>query len=140
MEERQSFYVTLPSNACHDIFPDNNSSNYTITLSCPIELQGAYEVALAEIMYCQTWNNIISLEDNFDALDHTIPTNAPIYLKIATGNYESIEQLVKEINRLFKEVKIEIISINVAYICQFSTKFLKLENPIKEIKRFQTYY
>ena len=109
MEERQSFYITLPSNACHDIFPDNNSSNYMITLSKPIELHGAYEVALAEIMYCQTWNNIISLEDTFDVIDHTAPRNPPIYLKIPTGNYETVVQIVQELNSLFKQVKIDLV-------------------------------
>lgn len=109
MVERDSFYVTLPSNACHDIFPDNDGSNYTVTLSQPIELQGPYEVALAEISYCHTWNNIVSVEDSFDLRNHSHPNDPPTYLKIPTGNYESVDLLVREINALFKSVKIELI-------------------------------
>ncbi|WP_150149506.1 hypothetical protein [Candidatus Enterovibrio escicola] len=102
MEERKSFYLTLPSNACHDIFPENTSSDYTITLSQPIELNGPYEVALAEIMYCHTWNNIVSLECTYDVMDHSKKDQPAIYQKIKTGHYESIPQMVKEMNLMFQ--------------------------------------
>ena len=44
-----SFYVTLPSNASMNIYPDNKKSNYTTQLNTPIRLDGNYEVALANI-------------------------------------------------------------------------------------------
>lgn len=104
----ESFYVTLPSNACHDIFPDNNSTNFTITLSQPIELQGSYEVALAEIMYCNTWNNIETSENGFEIIDHSNLKDPPLYLKIATGSYESIELIVREMNAVLKSSRIDL--------------------------------
>lgn len=109
MAERESFYVTLPSNACHDIFPDNDSSNYTITLSKPIELQGSYEVALAEIMYCNTWNNIQTSENGFHVIEKEHPYNPPVYLKIPTGHYESVDVIVREINAMCKSVSIDLV-------------------------------
>lgn len=108
MEDRKSFYLTLPSNACHNIFPDNTSSDYTITLSQPIDLKGPYEVALAEILYCHTWNNIVSLEDSYDVMDHSKPTLPPIYQKIKTGHYDNIPMLLKEMNLMFQAAKLNI--------------------------------
>ena len=43
------FYVTLPSNASMNIFPNNKKSNYTTQFNTPIVLDGNYEVALANI-------------------------------------------------------------------------------------------
>ena len=44
-----SFYVTLPSNASFDVYPDNKKSNYTTQFNTPLVLDGNYEVALAHI-------------------------------------------------------------------------------------------
>ena len=43
------FYVTLPSNASMDVYPNNKKSNYTTKFNTPIVLDGNYEVALANI-------------------------------------------------------------------------------------------
>ena len=45
----ESFYVTLPSNASFDVYPDNKKSNYTTQFNTPLILDGPYEVALANI-------------------------------------------------------------------------------------------
>ena len=44
-----SFYVTLPSNASFDIYPNNTKSNFTTQFNTPIVLDGNYEVAIASI-------------------------------------------------------------------------------------------
>lgn len=142
MEDRKSFYVTLPSKACHNIFPDNNSSDFTTMLSQPIELQGLYEVALAEIMYCHTWNNIVSLECTYDILDHDVEGKPPIYQKIKTGYYESVQQIVKEMNDVFTRSGLNIsISYNsiLKRVVVHSTKrfSLKLKAPIAYMLGFE---
>ena len=38
-----SFYVTLPSNASFDVYPDNKKSNYTTQLNTPLVLDGPYQ-------------------------------------------------------------------------------------------------
>jgi len=45
----EQFYVTLPSNASMNIYPENKKSNYTTQFNTPIVLDGNYEVALANI-------------------------------------------------------------------------------------------
>lgn len=140
----ESFYVTLPSNACHDIFPENDSSNYTITLSQPIELQGPYEVALAEIMYCHTSNNIDTDEESFDLRDNTRPQDPIMRMKLFTGNYESIEILTREINALFKQQRIDLIlhysSIHKRVTILGHDKFsLRFKPPIAYMLGFEPY-
>lgn len=112
MDDRNSFYLTLPSNACHNIFPDNSSSDYTITLSQAIELEGQYEVALAEIMYCHTWNNIVSRECTYDVIDHSVKDQPAIFQKIKTGHYDTIGQLIKEMNVTFQK---SFLNIQIVY-------------------------
>ena len=45
-----SFYVTLPSNASFDIYPNNKESNFTTQFNTPLVLDGNYEVAVANII------------------------------------------------------------------------------------------
>jgi hypothetical protein len=52
-----SFYVTLPSNASMDFFPQNVVSNYTTKLINPLRFDGPWVVALSKISFK---NSIIS--------------------------------------------------------------------------------
>ena len=52
------FYVTLPSNSFMQYFPDNKTSNFVTKLSRTLQLNGEWEVGLAEIVYPHTWYNI----------------------------------------------------------------------------------
>ena len=52
------FYVTLPSNSSMQYFLDNKTSNFVTKLSRTLQLDGEWEVVLAEIVYPHTWYNI----------------------------------------------------------------------------------
>ena len=52
------FYVMLPSNSPMEYFPDNKTSNFVTKLSRTLQLDGKWEVGLAEIVYPDTWYNI----------------------------------------------------------------------------------
>ena len=53
------FYLFLPSNASTDIYPNNNGSSFKIALPNNYELHGdEWQVALASIIYPNTWINI----------------------------------------------------------------------------------
>ena len=54
----EGFYVTLPSNASLNVFKNNTSSSYQVDLAQHIDLEGPWEVALAEISYPHTWFNV----------------------------------------------------------------------------------
>ena len=52
------FYMTLPSNSSFDHFPNNTLSDYTNKLPQKINLEGSWEVEIAEISYPRTWYNV----------------------------------------------------------------------------------
>ena len=52
------FYVMLPSNSSMEYFPNNQTSNFVTNLSRTLQLDGEWEVGLAEIDYPHTWYNI----------------------------------------------------------------------------------
>ena len=49
------FYVMLPSNSSREYFPDNKTSNIVTEPSRTLQLDGEWEVGLAEIDYPHTW-------------------------------------------------------------------------------------
>ena len=73
--ESSSFYLTLPSNASKDIYPNNTASVYQIRLPRTMYLGNNYEVGLAEIQYPHTWPTFVDYEHyliNY-ALDISVP-------------------------------------------------------------------
>jgi len=60
------FHVTLPSDSSTDSYPNNTASRFTVKLPDRIELDGDFEVGLAEFMYPHTWVNF----DNSDGRYH----------------------------------------------------------------------
>lgn len=113
-----SFYVTLPSNASMNIFPDNNPSKFFIKLPQTIELSSQYEVGLAEIQFPNSYFNV--LEDTtwlhylptFEAPDKTPPVGDTVavetwpsvgtnsIINMPAGLYESAETFVDALNQL----------------------------------------
>ena len=52
------FYLTLPSNSSMDYFPDNTLSHYITRLPRTLDLDGSWEIGLAEIQYPHSWYNV----------------------------------------------------------------------------------
>ena len=52
------FYLTLPSNSFMQYFPHNKTSNYVTKFSRTLQLDGEWEVGLAEIDYPHAWYDI----------------------------------------------------------------------------------
>jgi hypothetical protein len=60
--DRQSFDITLPSNASIDTHPDNKINSYITQLPSEIRLTGEWEVGLREIHYPRTWPLVVDDE------------------------------------------------------------------------------
>ena len=56
--EVTQFYLHLPSNSSLDKFPHNTLTEYRVSLPQTLNLTGEWEVALTEIHYPHSWNNI----------------------------------------------------------------------------------
>ena len=120
MQQQSSFYITLPSNSSNALFK-NRPENYKVQLARPLELDGKWELALTEIQYPSSWNNInedcefrmdISMLSSITSasdkilpddemnimLDDKEPSTLKINCGIRKGNYTSITALCNSIN------------------------------------------
>lgn len=88
-----SFYITLPSNACTSVFPQNTASAFTICLARPLELSGAWDVGLAEVQYPHSWNTLSQ-----DATYGIVSQEKHWGFKVPRSYYSSIPDLIEEMN------------------------------------------
>ena len=92
------FYLTLPSNSSASYYEDNTVTNYKTKLCKPINLQGEWEVGLAEIQYPHTWYNMKA----GDGVMHIkTSSRGPVYrTELKPGLYSSPRKLVRALNGL----------------------------------------
>ena len=55
---KSEFYISLPSNASAEYFPENTQGSYRTKLSSPLNLGEFWEVGLSEIIIPRNWFNI----------------------------------------------------------------------------------
>jgi len=92
------FYLTLPSNASLNIFPNNKTTSYRVKLPQTINLEGSWEAGLYSISYPNTW---YTLQHGSDT--HIYYTNrSGLYMaaKIDYGYYHSVQDLIKAMNKV----------------------------------------
>ena len=90
------FYLTLPSNASSDVFPDNKTTSYRVKLPQTIDLEGNWEVGLYSISYPNTW---YTLQEGFDThVYYGDPSGIFLSAIVNYGYYTSVEDLVKAVN------------------------------------------
>ena len=90
------FYATLPSNSYMQYFPDNKTSNFVTKLSRTSQLDGEWEVGLAEIVYPHTWYNI---HEGKNSVEIYAPDNLNLVFKTAEfsiqpGYYEKVQDVI----------------------------------------------
>ena len=91
------FYLTLPSNASMDVFPDNKIGSYHVKLPQAVDLHGDWEVGLYSISYSNTWYTLRKLENHL-----YYSTNGYIFSKSASvdfGYYDTVKDLIDAINK-----------------------------------------
>ena len=105
MASDQGFYVTLPSNASMDLYPENTLTRYVTSLPQRSSLSGQWECGLVEIQYPHSWYNVRS--DNAWFAIVTDSGNNIDMGKIVVGYYDRPERLIAVINRTLKEASDE---------------------------------
>ena len=90
MEGRSSFYLTLPSNASFNVFPDNKATHFKVKLAKPVHLQGSWEVALVEVHYPNTWQNVDAKSNKFS---FTTPYNT-FEGELPVGHYKEVDDIL----------------------------------------------
>ena len=94
----ESFTIELVSNASGELFPDNTLSSFTIFLPEQLNLEGQWEVAISEISYPSMYQK--TTEGKFKFLDENFSKSTSTY-NLEPGQYTSITDIVKAMNRLF---------------------------------------
>jgi len=114
------FYVTLPSNASMNIFPNNKKSNYTTQFNTPIVLDGNYEVALANITCTPNIINDLGYINikNLHEVYPFLPTNFDVPIKL-----DNVKNLQDKINIEMQEM------ISIIQFGLNSKMFMLLEKP-----------
>ena len=96
----ESFTIELVPNASGELFPDNTLSFLTNFLPEQLNLEGQWEVAISEISYPSTYQNIT--EGKFKFFDEMLSKSTSNY-NLEPGLYNSITDIVEAINRIIQE-------------------------------------
>ncbi len=95
------FYLTLPSNALLDVFPNNKTTEFHVKLLQTVNLEGDWEVEVYSISYPHTWHTLrdFNQDTNFCGDDCS-----GFYSSITMdyGYYESIQEFIKDANKALK--------------------------------------
>lgn len=91
------FYITLPSDASMDTYPNNTVAHFRTDLATPINLAGSWEVGLCEITFPHSWHTIRKLSRVEWSVRKRGETTSTVF-GVKPGIYRSIEELVAEMN------------------------------------------
>ena len=90
------FYITLPSNSSMQYFPDNKTSNFVMKLSRTLQIDGEWEVGLAEIDYPHTWYNI---PEGKNSVEIYVPDKWVQEFSIQPGYYEKMIDVIDALRK-----------------------------------------
>lgn len=140
------FYLTLPSNT----EPENKTGNFSVLLPTKLQLRGKWEVALVEIQYPYSWNNISSnpkldkmkwidkvlhYRDGMDSenwLDVTFENGFMAKVFVPPGHYGNIRELLTAIEYGKEQTSLEI--ENTLKTTEMPKKYTLLPIHIDHIK------
>ena len=92
--EVTQFYLHLTSSAILDKFPNNTLTEYRVCLPQTITLSGDWEVALSEIHYPHSWNNVQGdFQDRFYLRDQELDGMWEPLI-VPPGHYSSVVDLI----------------------------------------------
>jgi hypothetical protein len=89
------FYLTLPSNASLDVFPDNKTTEYHVQLPQSIDLEGDWETGVYSISYPYTW---YTMQDNSTETHFLFKVPTSKWYDSAVleyGHYETMNEFTK---------------------------------------------
>ena len=116
MTHTENFYIHLNSDV-HRTSPlqySNSIGNFVTRLNRRYVLDGNFEVALSRIHYTKSWYNIE--EDQELTLHEAITTNVHVLPEsFPKGNYQSIEEIISTLNKLYLEYFRQLRSNNEDY-------------------------
>jgi len=101
--EVTQFYLHLPSNSSLDTFPKNTLTEYRVCLRQTISLTGIWEVALTDIDYPHSWNNVQGDFRNRFYVRNPKLDGMWEALIVPPGHYSSITEVIAKMNEVVDE-------------------------------------
>ena len=101
--EVTQFYLHLPSNSSLDKFPKNTLTEYRVCFPWTISLTGDWEVALTNIHYPHSWNNVQGNFENRFYLRNPKLDGMWEALIVPLGHYSSITDVIAKMNEVVDE-------------------------------------
>ena len=111
------FYMTLPSNASMDVFPNNLVTHYFTKLPHPIDLEGQWEVGLVSMSYPHNHYNIRRDEASIVCVKNTLPYS--FFLR--SGYYHSLKALEVAIEGMTKMATLKFFHLEIDDITRKTT-------------------
>ena len=97
------FYLTLPSNASTDIFPDNKTTGYRIKLPQTIDLEGDWEVGVYSIIYPNTWYTLDNKREERHIYFGFPPRGFVSSVALDYGHFETVGEFIEKSNKIMKD-------------------------------------
>lgn len=99
----EGFYLTFMSNSSFQHFPENKTSSFSVKLPRTINLDGAYEVALCELTFPNTIDNVTTNNNEFVIEIKSQYDENPVKIhehkfKIEEGYYNTVDELIDALN------------------------------------------
>jgi hypothetical protein len=125
--------IVLASNI--ETFKENNTiSNFKSKLATNMIFPGEWECGISSISYTNSWYNISSPQKiTFSCFDSGIETEVDDNLVVYGGRYDTIDELLKEINNKLKKSRIDMDKPPEVYVEDF-TRIVNIEQGIKDNK------
>ena len=103
--EVTQFYLHLPSNSSLDKFPNDTLTEYQVGLPQTVSLTEDWEVALTEIHYPHSWNNVQgNFQGRFYVRNQELSGVWEVLI-IPPGHYASIEAILLKMKELVDNEK-----------------------------------
>jgi hypothetical protein len=109
-DDDDSFYLILPSNT----EVGNKTNSFRVQLPKLISLDGDWEVALVELIYPYSWDNVHQTPEDNEKIDfrpalmQIFPYDNPHFLTtVPRGHYDNISDLLHTINKTIRKAYIE---------------------------------
>lgn len=108
---KESFYLTLPSNSSMEYFPDNVTTRFSTKLPKAIKLEGQWTVGVVEFQYpctmftVQEHENIIYITKTMVMPNEKTPSLVYYKKHIPATNYDNINHILTALNNMKEQVR-----------------------------------
>jgi hypothetical protein len=122
----KQFYIHLPSDSSLDVYPDNTIAKFSTKLARSVDLDGAYDVGLSEIIYPADYYNVDNRERDYS-------------FGIKQRNFDTDGKIVQEIDRFKIQIKSDLYYTRQEFLekinTEINTNLIRLHIPVEIVMK-----